>query len=29
VITRLAPQIEPARQALGLDSLELQTAAEL
>ncbi|MGH2690928.1 MAG: hypothetical protein ACRDHM_00300 [Actinomycetota bacterium] len=29
VITRLAPQIEPARQALGLQSLELQTAPEL
>lgn len=29
VITRLAPQIEPAREALGLGSLELQTAPEL
>ena len=29
VITRLAPQMEPAREALGLESLELQTAPEL
>ena len=29
VITRLAPQLEPARKALGLESLELQTAPEL